>query len=47
METLRKLLNAECDYRMADETMDMFFDIMLINIAIDRAQQLREARRAK
>ncbi len=28
METLRKLLNAECGYRMKDETMDMFLDSM-------------------
>ncbi len=28
METLRKLLNAECDYRMADETMDTFLGLM-------------------
>jgi CRP-like cAMP-binding protein len=28
METLRKQLNAECDYHMADETMDKFLDLM-------------------
>ena len=28
METLKKLLNAECDYRMADETMDRFLGLM-------------------
>lgn len=28
METLRKLLNAECDYRMKDETMDRFLGSM-------------------
>ena len=28
METLRKLLDAECDYRMADETMDKFLGLM-------------------
>jgi CRP-like cAMP-binding protein len=28
METLRKQLNLECDYRMADETMDRFLGLM-------------------
>ncbi len=28
MEDLRKLLNAECSYKMADETMDGFLDMM-------------------
>ena len=28
METLRKLLNAECGYRMRDETMNMFLGLM-------------------
>jgi hypothetical protein len=26
METLRKLLDAECDHRMSKETMDALFD---------------------
>jgi CRP-like cAMP-binding protein len=28
METLKKLLNAECDYRMKEETMDMLLGLM-------------------
>jgi CRP-like cAMP-binding protein len=28
MDTLRDLLNAECDYRMKDETMDLFLGLM-------------------
>lgn len=28
METLRRLINTECDYRMADETLDRFIALM-------------------
>ncbi len=38
-DTLRKLLNAECEYRMKDETMDMFIGLMT-EIKLKRNQVL-------
>ncbi len=40
METLRKLLNAECSYRMKDETMDLFLDAMSEQIELKENEQL-------
>lgn len=39
METLRKLLDAECSYKMQDQTMDMFLGLMT-EMGLKRSQPL-------
>jgi CRP-like cAMP-binding protein len=40
METLRKLLDAECSYRMKDETMDEFLGLMTEQIELKESEPL-------